>query len=268
MNIVTLTSDLGIKDYYVASVKGVAHSLIPDLNWVDITHHVPPFDMAKAAFILKNVWQDFPKGTIHIIGVDSDWSTKSPYVIVINQGQYFVGSDNGFFSILFDGEPCQAIYGINLRGDEDLGFPTKSVFVPAAAALAGGAAPDTLGTLRDDYRRRPSINPVVEQSNIRGTVIYIDSYGNVITNITRSLFERVVGSKPFHIMVRRGDTDLNQISRAYNEVPEGEKLAIFTSGNYLEIAINRGVEGSGGGAADLLGIRENDIIRVEIDERV
>lgn len=266
MNIVTLTSDLGIKDYYLASVKAAALTQISDLQWVDISHHVPPFDMAKAAFVLKNVWKDFPEGTYHIVGVDCEWRPHTPYVIVVKDNRYFIGSDNGFFALLFDGEPADAVYNLNLQGDEDLSFPTKSIFIPAIAKLCAGQDILEIATEKEDYKHRPAIHPVKEYNNIRGTAIYIDGYGNIITNITRKIFEEEVGDKPFHIVSRRGDSELNSISRAYNEVPEGEKLAIFTMGGYLEIAINRGVDGSGGGASDLLGIKENDIVRIEIDE--
>ena len=266
MNIVTLTSDLGIKDYYLASVKAAALAQIENLHWVDVSHHVPPFDMAKAAFVLKNVWNDFPEGTYHIVGVDCEWRAHTPYVIVVKDNRYFIGSDNGFFSLLFDGEPADAVYTLNLQGDEDLSFPTKSIFIPVIAKLCGGQNIQDIATEKEDYKRRPSIHPVKEYNNIRGTAIYIDGYGNIITNITRKIFEEEIGNKPFQIILPRGDNELNTISRAYNEVPEGEKLAIFTMGGYLEIAINRGVDGSGGGASDLLGIKENDIVRIEIDE--
>lgn len=266
MNIVTLTSDLGVKDYYLASVKAAALMQISNLQWVDITHHIPPFDMAKAAFVLKNVWKDFPKGTYHIVGVDCEWRANTPYVIVKKDNRYFIGSDNGIFSLIFDTQPADEVYTINLDGDEDLSFPAKSIFIPVVAALCSGKPIEEIGTLKDDYKHRPSMHPVIEYNNIRGMVIYVDEYGNIITNITKELFEREVGNRSFHIVSRRGDSELNAISRAYNEVPEGEKLAIFTSGGYLEIAINKGVEGSGGGASDLLGIKENDIIRIEIEE--
>lgn len=266
MNIVTLTSDLGTKDYYLASVKAAALRLIEDLRWVDISHQVPAFDMAKAAFVLKNVWQEFPEGTFHIVGVDSDWRADTPYIIVEKRGQYFIGTDNGFFSLLFDSAPADAVYTLVMQGDEDLSFPVKTIFIPTIAKIIEHKSLDAVCAPREDYRRRPSIHPVIEQNNIRGTAIYIDGYGNVITNITHTLFDEVVGKKPFHILVRRGDTELNRISRAYNEVDQGEKLAIFTTGGYLEIAINRGVEGSGGGATDLLGIREGDIVRIEIED--
>ncbi|MFT5596274.1 MAG: S-adenosylmethionine hydrolase [Cryomorphaceae bacterium] len=267
MPIVTLTSDLNTKDYYLAAVKAAAYKQIPDLQWVDVSNHIPPFDMAKAAFVLKNVWKEFPEDTIHIIGVACEWAKNTPYAVVKMKGQYFIGTDNGFFSLLFDEslEP-DWIRTIKLRGDEDLSFPTKSIFVSIAAKLAKAEGLEDFSTQVDSFRRRPLPIPVVEFDNIRGMAIYIDSYGNVITNITRALFEKEIGSKPFNIVIRRGDNDLNRISRTYNEAPQGEKVALFTSEGFLEIAINRGVEGSGGGATDLLGIRENDIIRIEILE--
>jgi S-adenosylmethionine hydrolase len=266
MPIITLTSDLGTKDYYLAAVKAAALKAIPHVDLIDISNHIPPFNIAKAAFVLRNVWHEFPEGTIHLIGVDSHWSKSTPYVIVEKAGHTFIGTDNGTFSLLFDGEPADAVYSANLSGDEALAFPLKDIFIPIAGQLIAGLKPHQIGELMDSYKHRPSLNPVVEHDNIRGTVIYIDAYGNVITNITRALFEREVNGRSFNVVVRRGDDDLDKISRAYWEVPEGEKVALFTSSGYLEIAINRGVDGSGGGASDLLGIRENDIVRIEIGD--
>ena len=265
MRILTLTSDLGTRDYYLAALKAAAYRMIPELQWVDVSNHIAAFDMAKAAFVLGNVWREFPRGTIHLVGVDTVWAKDSPYVIVEKDGQIFIGTDNGFFSLLFQDEPADEVRVIRLRGDEDLGFPVRSIFIPTAARLAEGVDRDEIGELTDDYRRRQSLQPVAAEGNIRGTVIYIDSYGNVITNITRPFFEKYVGSQPFRIMLRRGDHDLNRISGTYGEVSEGDKVALFNSGGYLEIAINRGVKGSGGGATDLLGLRESDIVRIEIE---
>jgi hypothetical protein len=265
MSILTLTTDLGTKDYYLAAVKAAVYTQIPELKIVDITHNIPAFDISKAAFALRNVWRDFPQGTIHILGVDTQWSKSAPWIVLRKAGQYFIGTDNGVFSLLFDlGEAEEAeVYILRVEGDEALGFPTKTIFIPAAAAIASGKPLESLGERCNGYRVRPAIHPVVEFDNIRGMVIYVDSYGNVITNITHKLFEQEVGNKPFSIVLRRGDRDLKRISRSYGEVMEGEKVATFTSAGYLEIAINRGVEGSGGGASSLLGLSENDIVRIE-----
>jgi hypothetical protein len=267
MPVVTLTSDLGTKDYYLAAVKAAALREIPDLEWVDVSNHIPPFDMAKAAFVLRNVWREFPENTIHLVGINCDWSRETPYIFLKKDGQYFIGTDNGFFSLLFEEDrEVEWVRTVALSGDEDLSFPTKSIFVKVAALLAKKEDLNTFSKAADGFKIRPALAPVLEHDNLRGMAIYVDSYGNVITNITKDLFDRVVGDKPFNIVLRRGDSDLSRISRTYSEVPEGEKVALFTSGGYLEIAINHGVEGSGGGAADLLGIRESDIVRIEILE--
>jgi S-adenosylmethionine hydrolase len=265
MHILSFTTDLGSKDHYLASLKATALKLIPDVHIVDVSNHISAFDMAKAAFVLRNVWRDFPEGTVHILGVDSQWSKSTPYIFGLLQGHYFIGTDNGAFSLVFDGAEFDEIYAVSLTGDEDMSFPAKSIFVPVAARIFAGTPLNEIGVRRESYRKRQALVPVVEHDNIRGTVIYIDTYGNVITNITKKLFDEVVGNKPFNIVARRGDSDLSRISRTYSEVPEGEKVALFTSAGYLELAINFGVEGSGGGACDLLGLRENDVVRIEIE---
>ncbi len=265
MHILSFTTDLGSKDHYLASLKATALKLIPHVQIVDVSNHISAFDIAKAAFVLRNVWRDFPEGTVHILGVDSQWSKLSPYIVGYFQGHYFIGTDNGAFSLVFDGSELDELVVVSLTGDEDLSFPAKSIFVPVAAKIFSGTPLHEIGERKDSYRKRQALAPVVDKDNIRGMVIYIDTYGNVITNITKNIFDEVVGKKPFNIVARRGDSDLSRISRTYSEVPEGEKVALFTSAGYLELAINRGVEGSGGGASDLLGLRENDVVRIEID---
>lgn len=265
MAVITLISDLGTKDYYLAALKATALKRNPDCKLVDISHHIPPFDIAKAAFVLRNVWHEFPEGTVHIISVDSNWEAQSPYTIVSKDGHYFIAADTGIFSLLFHDDPATSAYTIKLNGDEDLSFPTKSILMPVASRLIAGEKPEKIGQKVEGYKIRPSITPVIEPHNIRGTVIYVDAYGNVITNITQDLFKEVIGDSPFNIVLRRGGIEVNTISRAYSEVPHGEIVALFTSEGYLEIAINRGVQGSGGGASELLDLKESDIVRVEFD---
>ncbi len=246
MSILTLTTDLGTRDHYAAAVKAAAIAQIPNLQLVDITHDIPPFNINKAAFVLKHVWRDFPKGTIHLIGVDTQWSKASPWVVVSYEGHYFIGTDNGLFSLLLGSDSEATVHAIDTPGDVMPQFPSRDVFVPAAAAIAAGQPLTAIGPQRESYRVRPGIAPVVGYDNIRGAVIYVDSYGNVITNISKQLFDEVLGDRSFQLVLKRGDRDIQHISRVYGEVQEGEKLAIFTSGGLLEIAINRGIEGSGG----------------------
>lgn len=265
MAIITLTTDMGTRDYYVAALKGSIYSQLPDATLVDISHHIPPFDIAQAAFVLKNCYKDFPKGTIHIMGVNPESSKDVGHVIVSYSGQWFIGADNGIFSLLFEKQP-DAIFELNITPEVDeFTFPTKFVFGKAACHIARGGTPEIIGKRIEKLQQRQIFRPVAEENFIRGGVQYIDSYGNVLTNITKALFNEVGRGRPFTIFFRRATYDINTINRSYNEVPEGEKVAIFSSSGYLEIAINKGVEGSGGGANKLFGLKLNDIVTIQFE---
>lgn len=257
---------MGLKDYYVAAVKGAIHSQLENAVIVDITHEIPPFDIATASFVLRNTYHDFPKGTVHIIGVNPESDLQTHHMAVEYDGHYFIGADNGIFSILFDRIPDK-IVELNLDQDsDDLTFPTKYVFVKAACHLARGGTLEVIGKITEEVNERELFRAVVEGDTIRGTVIYIDSYGNVISNITESLFKEVGRERPFTIFFRRAAYEIHTIHKAYHDVPEGEKVALFSANGHLEIAINKGVEGSGGGANKLFGLKVNDTIRVEFGE--
>lgn len=263
MSIITLTSDMGIKDFYLASIKGAIYKALPDAKIVDISHHITPFDIAQAAFILKNTYSDFPEKTVHIISVDPEPSQNSKHIVILHEGQYFIGNDNGMFSLLFDETPEQ-IWKLNPPAKlGSSSFPSKSVFVWAATLLAQGSRLEEIAERTDSIKMRVAFRPVIEPDVIKGTVIFIDGYGNVISNIDKKLFESVQDGRKYTIFFRGETYGINKISSSYNEVPPGEKLAIFGAGNFLEIAINKGVEGSGGGANKLFGLKLNDIVRIE-----
>jgi S-adenosylmethionine hydrolase len=267
MAIITLTTDMGLKDYYVASVKGAILSQYNEATIIDISHEIPPFDIATASFVIRNTYSDFPKGTVHIIGVNPEADVDTNHLAAEFDGHFFVGADNGIFSLLFDRTPDNVVE-LNLSQDTDeLTFPTKDVFVKAACHLARGGTLEVIGRRTEEIRQRELFRAVVEGSIIRGQVIYIDGYGNVISNITESLFKEVGKGRPFTIYFRRASYDIHKIHNTYHDVPEGEKVALFSATGYLEIAINKGVEGSGGGANKLFGLKLNDTVRIEFDER-
>lgn len=263
MNVITLTTDMGLRDYYVASVKGTILSELPDAKIVDITHDIAPFDIAQASFVLKNCYKDFPKGSIHIISVDPGNNEESRHLLLESSGHYFIGADNGIFSLLFEKIPDN-IYELTIIEDNTVqSFPTKNVFVKAACHIARGGTPEIIGKRIDTIQRRQLFRATVERDIIKGTVSYIDGYGNVITNISNTLFTEVGKGREFKIYLTRAGYTISKIHRQYNEVPEGEKVAIFSSSGNLEIAINKGVEGSGGGANKLFGLKMNDTITIE-----
>jgi S-adenosylmethionine hydrolase len=262
MNIITLTSDMGIKDFYLASIKGAIFRALPEARLVDVSHFVKPFDIAQAAFILRNCYPDFPDRTIHIISVDPEAVTGKHIVVEFDQ-QYFVGNDNGLFSLLFD-TPLNRIWKLNPPASiGSSAFPSKSVFVWAAVHLARGGKPDEIGERIDQVNPQASFQPVITPHLIKGLVVFVDGYGNVLTNIHRSTFEFSRKERSFTIFFRGDRFGISTISKSYNDVPPGEKLALFGAGDYLEIAINRGVEGSGGGASRLFGLKLNDTVRIE-----
>ncbi|MEM9025023.1 MAG: SAM-dependent chlorinase/fluorinase, partial [Bacteroidota bacterium] len=208
-------------------------------------------------FMLRNVMGEFPAGTIHILGVIPDAGPDAPLVAVKHSDQYFLGADNGIFSLIFD-QPPESIYELTLTQDTDLlTFPTKNVLVKAACHLSRGGTPEVIGRTRERLTERTIFRAVVDQHTIRGTVIYIDSYGNVITNITRQLWQEVGRGRDFTISFRVPGYDIHHLSRSYHDVVESERLALFGATGYLEIAINVGH------ASDLLGLKVNDIVRVE-----
>jgi S-adenosylmethionine hydrolase len=263
MSIITLTSDMGIKDFYLASIKGAIYSALPEAKIVDISHHITPFDIAQTAFIIKNTFPDFPEKTVHIISVDPEPSQNSKHLVIHYKGQYFIGNDNGMFSLMFDEIPDQ-IWKLNPPPSiGSSSFPSKSVFVWAATLLAQGTRLEEIAERTDTVRMRVAFRPVVESDLIKGSIIFIDGYGNVITNIDKSLFDSVQKERKYKIYFRGERNGISKISESYNEVPPGEKLAIFGAGKFLEIAINKGVEGSGGGANKLFGLKLNDTIRIE-----
>ncbi|PST82638.1 hypothetical protein C7T94_08220 [Pedobacter yulinensis] len=256
MGIITLTTDLGSKDFYKAALKGSLLSLLPSVNIVDITHEVPSFNISYAAFVLKNAFGYFPKNTVHLIGIDSVFNENTKYIAARYRDHYFVGADNGIFSILFEDVPDEAVE-LNIMQDlKYLHFPLVDIFVKAAIHLAKGNRLKEIGLPVAELEQKMLLSPVIERDIIRGSVIYIDTFCNVITNITKDLFTGLQRNRDFTLYFRKSET-INRLSWHYNEVPEGEKLCLFGISNHLEIAINKGK------ASGLLGLHLGDIVRVE-----
>lgn len=262
MSIITLISDMGHKDFYVAAIKGkILKQIDKPVTIVDVTHSVPPFDIQYAAFTLKNIYEEFPEGTVHIISVDSEITPRINPIIVKHKNQYFIGADNGIFSLAFDGIP-ENIYEITIKQDSDLlTFPTKTLFIKAACHLARGGTPEIIAKKITSITIKQTFRPVVNNNTLRGSVVYIDNYGNIITNISKRLFKEVGRGRKFSIFFRNYDID--KISQSYFEAPLGEMVALFNSTDNLEIAINKGVRGGGGSASQLLGLKLNEIISIE-----
>ena len=256
MPVVTLTTDFGNESYYVAALKGSLLRLIPGVSLVDLSNNIPPFAIAQAAFLLRNAWPSFPQGTIHLIGIDIDVNLYGQYLLVEKDGQFFIGADNGIFALLFDELP-ERVFRINRFYDHRSdSFAGHHVFAQAAAALVHSGNPEAIGVPAAIKNQKEHFKPTVDAGSIRGHVVYVDSYGNVITNISEPMFEEVGRGRRFRIRFRRTE-ELDRLSSNYSDVPPGERLCIFGASGFLEIAMNRGE------AAQLLGLKPGSVILIE-----
>ncbi|MEO5569284.1 MAG: SAM-dependent chlorinase/fluorinase [Bacteroidia bacterium] len=255
MQIVTLTTDWGIKDFYVGALKAAILNAYESTAIIDISHFVLPFDLLSGAFIFRNAYQKFPNGTVHIIGIVAQAESDAGMIAVRNKGQYFIGMNDGFFSLVFDDIP-EEIISIEPSSERHTGFDQVAA-VSAIAHLAQGKEFKRLGKPLENYVQKTHLRPVIEDKIIKGTVIYIDSYENVVTNITQKLFERIGSGKKFEINARRNEYIISKLSEKYSDAERGQLLALFNSAGYLEIALNQG------NAAGLLGMNYGDIIRID-----
>lgn len=262
MSIITLTTDFQRTDYYIGAVKGAIFTQCPEAKIVDITHEVPQFDIARAAYLVKNAYSNFPKGSIHIVGVMSEATLEFAHLVVKFDGHYFIGSDTGLFSLIFGDELPEEVIELNVSIDSNrLSFPTKDIFAKAAAHIVKGGTISVLGRKINGVTRLIGYQPFIDQDVLRGMVVHIDSFGNAITNISDIIFNNFVKNDPFTISYRTTSSGIKKISYTYNDVPEGEAVAIFNSANFLEIAQHKGK------ASKLFGIHLNSHIRVVINDR-
>ena len=237
---ISLLTDFGTADYFVGAVKGAILSVNPSAVIVDITHEIPPQDVAAGAFTLLAAYKTFPPRTIHMAVVDPGvGSTRRPIIVSANE-QFFVGPDNGLFTYICDREPSQQIIHVTaerfFRRDVSTTFHGRDIFAPVAAALSNGVAVEEFGPEIDDAVRLPSLEMPLR-------VIHIDRFGNCVTNITRD-------RSPGEIVVK-GRT-IREFRRFYGEGDEASLFAIWGSAGFLEISVN------GGSAAKVLGANRGD----------
>lgn len=260
MSIITLTSDWGYRDSYLGSVKGAILKQIPDAVIVDVTHEVPKYNFRQAAFIIRNFYSDFPEGTIHLIGVLTEESDSYPHIVVRYKGHYFIGADTGVFALIFDEAPDEIVL-LDIHLDTNYHtFSTRDRFVKAAAHIAEGKPLGELGYLGKTLTQRMSLQPTVEGASLRGNVIYVDSYGNAISNISETLFREVGQKRKFTLSFRGHRPESIKESRSYGDVPPGEIVVLFGTHHFMEVAVNLGK------AKDLLGLELDAIVVITFND--
>ncbi|MBN2484464.1 MAG: SAM-dependent chlorinase/fluorinase [Bacteroidales bacterium] len=256
MAVITLTSDWRNSDYYIGAVKGKIVSRKLSANIIDISHQVLPFNTMQAAFIIRNCYKYFPVGTVHIIAVNTLLSVKRPLLVVEKAGQFFICSDSGFAGLIFPEEDFD-VYKVDIGDNVSGTFNSLDIYADVAVKLANGEKPGSFARISSDYLVQMPILPAIDTNLINGSIVYIDSYQNAITNINKETFERVGKGNPFRIFVQSNHYVIDKISKTYNTVPVGELVAVFNAEGLLEIAL------ANGPVAELLDLKPNSAIRVK-----
>ena len=274
MSIVTLTTDFGMKAHFVGAVKGALLTEIPEVKIIDISHNISPFSVIEAAYVIQNAFSAFPKGSIHIIGVDSELTPENTHIAMLLNGHYFICANNGILSMVCAETQADQIVEINIHDKILCAFPVLDVFVKVAAHIARGGTLEVIGKTLQDIKPIKNISPFLSAENhqLMGHVIYIDRYDNVITNIRKPFFESIQKNRRFEIMAR--NYKFTKVHNRYSglvnfDIPiekrndVGRGMAVFNSSNYLEIAMYKSNKASVGGAATLMGLDMMDSIIVQ-----
>lgn len=249
--LITLTTDFGSDDAYVAAMKGAMLSIEPSLRLLDVTHCIDPQDILGAAFQLRQVIPYSSPGTIHLVVVDPGVGSPRAPIAAQFGDQYFIGPDNGLLSLILDQREPDALVLLDhpefwYSSSPSATFHGRDIFGPVAAHLARGRSIEQVGTSTESYRRLSWARPIADEEGIQGWVVHVDRFGNAITNIPRSLLDADERSKRAKCYV--GSVILEGIHTTYSDVTLGEPLAIIGSADFLEISVN------GGNASTLLSI--------------
>jgi hypothetical protein len=260
--IVTLLTDFGTRDEYVGTMKCRILTVFPLAVLVDITHEVAAQDIMEGALILGNSYRHFPPGTVHCVVVDPGVGSRRKPIVVTAGGYAFVGPDNGVFSRVYATEEDVVVREIRnpklQRNEISDTFHGRDIFAPVAGHLASGTSPEDVGPVLSAYVEIHPPEPDTWNDTIKGEVIHIDGFGNLITNISRELFQRCVGDRPF--VIECNGRRVTQLSRTYEDGEWGRFLALFGSTGMLEISVR------GGSAEKRIGAGKGDKVVVMVCE--
>ncbi|MBI3142640.1 MAG: SAM-dependent chlorinase/fluorinase [Bacteroidetes bacterium] len=257
MTVVTLTSDLGTGDYHVAAVKGTLLQTAAPIQLVDISHDIKPYNYIHAARVVDGCFRDFPKGSLHLVGVEGDFGRKNEWLLAHVENHMFIVKNTGFLSLISP-EPPGWCYLLPVNGSQSLKFPLKSIVAQAALGLLDGKKPASLGSPFQQLVESRNLSASIMQQSIRGQVVHITPYNNVVTNIHRRDLENFGHFRTCKIHYNRLDY-FDRIYNSYHDVPEGAAACFFGSDGFLEIGIH------GGNAHSLLNMHEGKYITLEFD---
>jgi len=256
--VITLLTDFGLTDPYVGSMKGVILSVHPDIHIIDITHGITPQNVDEAAFVLKNAYAYFPEDTVHVVVVDPGVGTLRAVLAVQMDRYVFLAPDNGVLKYIFHDKPDCRVFRVTNTSyfSEHVSrtFHGRDIFAPVAAHIARGLAPEKLGEPFHDYIKGSVKKPVLGTDEISGDILYIDTFGNAVSNIDESL---LAGREIKEIRIK-GHT-FHTLSETYNDVSAGKPLALIGSSGTVEISVNQGY------AIEKLNLRTGDRVIVTFE---
>lgn len=276
MSLVSLTTDFGLKDYFVAAIKAELYQEIEGVNIIDVSHQISPFNHTEAAYVLKNAYSAFQKGSIHIIGVDSEYTPENVHIVMFLDGHYFIGANNGILSLIKEDRIPEKIVEINIHENIVSSFPVLDVFVKVAGHIARKGSLDIIGKNINQIKEVTDVKPVINtlEDQIIGSVIYIDNFGNVVTNINRKVFLEYQRGRTYTIFTK--SVKLNAIYNSYTEainfsIPkenreeDGKKIALFNAAGQLELSIYKSNPQTVGSAHSLFGLEFRDTITIKFE---
>jgi len=248
MALLTLTSDIGEQDFLAGAIKGQLLQSGNDFTIIDITHSLSPFNYPQAAYVCRNAIKNFAEGTFHLILVNLFDEKKEHVLLAEHNGHYIGCADNGLLTMILEEQP-QKVVSLNLgKTNQKNTLFCISIFAKAFHELLNGKTIEQIGDPAVSIQVKNHLRPLLGNDWIEGQIIFIDNFENVIVNINKDEFEEQRKGRSFTIVFKR-DEVIDKISETYADVNEGEKLALFNSAGYLEIAINKG------NAAGLFGLQ-------------
>ena len=273
MSIITLTTDYGLKDHFVGALKGKILSENPEISIVDISHDIDPFNTVEASYIISAAYASFPKGTVHLIGVDIELNKENKHIVMQWNDHYFIAADNGILSMLSQKIVPQKMVSINIHDRLHEEATDLDVFVKVACHIANGGLLNVIGKEIKTIKEVTDLNAKVLNDGeiLKGYVVYIDHFGNVVTNISKKQFLEVAKGRSYEIVLKT--KNIKTILPNYSAIAtsdkydiknyEGEKLALFNSAGFLEIAVFRSNPSKVGSANSLLGLNYRDAITIK-----
>ena len=273
MSIITLITDFGHKDYFVGALKGKILSEQKEAVIVDISHEIDLFNTLEASYCIEAAYSNFPKGTIHIIGVDSERVGDTQHIAMQWDDHYFICADNGILNTLIQKKIPQKIVAITIHDRLNTDVSDMDVFAAVACHISRGGLLNVIGKEIQSLKSVSVLTSSVSDdlAEIKGQIVYIDSFGNCVTNISQKQFNDTIRNRKFEIIIK--NKKITRLHKSYSDFPvsdtkqlkdlEGDFLALFNENGYLEIAIYKSNPKTVGSAATLLGLHFRDSISVK-----